>query len=264
MKFKYILIFSLIFSFELFCSSQRKPKLLVLIIDSENLPVYKQLRKIWRSYMHYNPEQVESYFIRGNPNLSRSHIIENDIIWSKTQESYIPGILNKTILSLEAMIPRINDFDYILRTNLSSFYVFPRLLKVLNKSPRSRFILSGGFVSPFDNSLKCPHGCGYIISRDLAELIIKNKSQILTSPQANAWPDDVVTCEFFYKNNLHKINDKKIDLSSISSWKKIKHKIPKKAFHFRVRNFNPKIRIKNEVYIQRKLLQRFYKNQVRS
>lgn len=47
----------------------------------------------------------------------------------------IPGILNKTVKGLEFLQPCFSDFDYILRTNLSSFYVFPKLLNFLHQAP---------------------------------------------------------------------------------------------------------------------------------
>ncbi|MCX6988703.1 MAG: hypothetical protein NTZ52_04285 [Chlamydiae bacterium] len=120
--------------------NHRNPKVLVLIIASDNFPgvdlvfPYPELKKIWRSYMHTNPN-IEAYFIQGDPNLSSPYEIQGDVIWSKTEENLRPGILNKTLLSIECMLPRINEFDYVLRTNLSSFYVFPRLLHFLQTLP---------------------------------------------------------------------------------------------------------------------------------
>ena len=77
-------------------------KILVLIIASDEYPVYVELQKIWRSYMHYNPKQVEAYFMKADPDLGTMSIIQDDVIWSKTSETLAPGIINKTILSIEA------------------------------------------------------------------------------------------------------------------------------------------------------------------
>ena len=118
----------------------RDIKILVLIICSDNLPVYPELQKIWRSYMHYDRNHVEAYFIKADPKLDVEYKIDNDVIWSKTDECLIPCITNKTLLSLEAMSSRFSDFDYVLRTNLSSFYVFPRLLNFLRTVLRLIFI----------------------------------------------------------------------------------------------------------------------------
>ena len=82
-----------------------KIKLLVLIIASDNLPVYVEEQKIWRSYMHLDPRHVEAYFIKGNPQLPANYFFKEDVIWSQTQDCIIPGILNKTLLSMEALMP---------------------------------------------------------------------------------------------------------------------------------------------------------------
>lgn len=149
-----------------FC--ERNLRVLVLIIASDQFPVYVELQKIWQSYIHSDPEHIETYFIRGDPNLPTSYEIKNDIIWSKTDEGWSPasaGIINKTVLSLEAMLPRLHEFDYILRTNLSSFYVFPRLLKFLETLPKKRCYAGSntGGDSPIAS------GCGFIISPDVAK-----------------------------------------------------------------------------------------------
>jgi hypothetical protein len=127
-----------------------KIKLLVLIIDSDDFPVYAKLREIWRSYMHIDPEHIAAYFIRGNENLTTQTVLIGDTIWSKTKEGWTPaspGILNKTILSMEFALSQTKhfDFDYILRTDLSSFFIFPRLLNFLSNCPREKFYC-GGFV----------------------------------------------------------------------------------------------------------------------
>jgi hypothetical protein len=106
-------------------------KLLVLIIASEDLPVYVELQKIWRAYMHSFPANVDAYFIKGDPNLPTKYQFVDDVIWSQTVENLIPGLINKTVLSLEAMLPKLHQYDYVLRANLSSFFHFPRLLEFL-------------------------------------------------------------------------------------------------------------------------------------
>ena len=147
----------------------------MLIIASDNLAIYKEEEKIWRSYMHSCPEHVEAYFIRGNPKLKRSSIVVDDIIWSQTKENVLPGILNKTILSLQHFLPRLQDkFDFVVRTNLSSFYVLPRLIAFARTLPRKNC-----YRGPVHSSktlcggLDWAAGYGMIISSDLAYKMAK-------------------------------------------------------------------------------------------
>jgi len=112
MRHKLLRIALLILSLLIFQSKtvakEREMKVLVLIICSDQFPgttltfPYKEMQEVWRSYMHRDPEHVEAYFIRANPHLNSMYEIQGDVIWSKTEENVIPGILNKTsyLLSL--------------------------------------------------------------------------------------------------------------------------------------------------------------------
>ena len=140
---KWILIFTCVFlsAQQAHAEKKRNLKILVLIIASDQVPLFEEFQKTWRAYMQEDPEHVEAYFIKGDPTLSQSYEIRGDTIWSRTEEGYVPesaGILNKTILSMKALLPKIRKSDYVLRTNLSSFFVFPRLLKFLEKLPSAR------------------------------------------------------------------------------------------------------------------------------
>lgn len=228
-------------------------KILVLIIASDNFPVYLALQKSWKSYMHSDPTHVESYFIRSNPDLPTTTMIENDIIWSKVTEGWTStgpaclGIVDKTILSIEAMLPRLHEFDYVLRTNLSSFYVFPRLLEELKKLPRKKCyfgsVLGEGIAS----------GCGFIISTDLARLMVQNKSYFM----GNNDHDDVVIGKFLRNQGVKLIPHKRFDLLSLNDWNAIKKNIPNDAFHFRVKN-DDQVRLVNDILIHAELMKIFY------
>lgn len=274
LKFLKLILCLIIFSQQIVKAKDGDIKVLVLIIASDYCPIdncniYPELQKIWRSYMHNDPKHVEAYFIRGNPNLKtryaingdsieiispsvRKYKIENDVIWSQTSEGWIPesaGILNKTILSMEAMLPRLNEFDYILRTNLSSFYVFPRFLNYLKTLPKNKcYCASGeGFGS----------GSGFIMSPDIVQLLIKNKNYFLNNAHSE---DDVLIGIFLRNKGIKLISHPRIDFLNIDDWNKNKNNIPGNVFQFRIKNNNHYIRIKDDIYIHNQLLKVFYNN----
>src|SRR6478672_11271514 len=93
--------------------SENKQKILVLIIASDDEPCYIELQRIWRSYMHQDLDHVETYFIKADPSLPFQSVIDGDVIWSQSSETIIPGIINKTIMSMELLLPRIKtEFNY--------------------------------------------------------------------------------------------------------------------------------------------------------
>lgn len=235
-------------------------KILVLIIacdinatfpdTPQNDPVYPELQKVWRSYMHLDPDHVEAYFMKSDPNLTAPFKIEGDTIWTQGQETWIPGILNKTIVSMEAMLPRLDEFDYIIRTNLSSFYVFPRLFKFLKTLPKEKCY--SGVRVPFHH-WSFMSGCGFILSPDLVRLLVQHKNQLYN----HSTIDDVVIGRFFYDQLVPFTDAPRTDFTSIRIWDEQKNTIPEYAFHFRTRN-PPGLRLSHELSIQKALLGMFY------
>ena len=141
-------------------------KVLILIISSDNDPVYAEHRKVWSSYMNSNP-QIESYFIqyRDGP-----QAIEENTLWLTGTESY-QNILPKTIDSLEYFLNKDN-YDYIIRTNMSSLWNFDNLLKYLETLPK-KMVYNGPFCEY--NGVHYASGCGIIMSPDLARIIVDTR-----------------------------------------------------------------------------------------
>ena len=140
-------------------------KIIILIIASDEQPVYIQMQNIWKKYMNLNPN-ILSYFIKFKNMNNPIEIIEiddlNNTIWVNGNESYIPGILDKTIKVIKFLL-KTQTFDFIYRTNLSSFLNLDRLYNYIIKNnhinyagPRDPTFISG---SGFFLSLKA---CNYL------------------------------------------------------------------------------------------------------
>lgn len=227
------------------------PKVLVLIIANDDKEYYLEEQKIWRSYMHLDREHVEAYFIKASPDLEQPYLVVEDEIWSKTLENYVPGILNKTILSMEALLPRLDEFDYVLRTNLSSFYYFPKLLDFLKRLPPTECYSA---VIGQHNG-KFGSGAGFILSPDLVKLLINYKEKLLDT---TSFPDDVVIGRFFLQHNIGIIPAKRLDFSSRSAFIKHRNQKLSKHYHFRLKHDQEHLRNTEEVYLQKTLTEMFY------
>ncbi len=224
------------------------PKILVLIIACDSPEVFFENQKTWRSYMHLDREHVEVYFIKADPKLDTTSSIVDDVIWSKTEENYIPGILNKTILSMEAILPRLDEFDYVLRTNLSSFYYFPKLLEFLKTAPQTNFYCGVDYYGWFAS------GAGFILSPDLVKLLVENKSHFLDNMASF---DDVLIGHFLRPRGVPIVPADRVDLTSIERWNSHDKNFAD-HFHFRVKNDHYHLRITDEVFIQRELAKMLY------
>jgi hypothetical protein len=227
------------------------PKVLVLIIANDDKDYYLEEQTIWRSYMHLDREHVEAYFIKGNSDVEQPYLIFEDEIWSKTSENYVPGILNKTILSMEAMLPRLHEFDYVLRTNLSSFYYFPKLLDFLKNLPSTRAYSAviGNWHGQFGS------GAGFILSTDLVKMLINHKTELLDNTR---FPDDVVIGHFFLQRNITIIPAKRLDFPSYKAFVKHQNRNLSKHYHFRLKHENEELRSTEEIYLQTIFRDMFY------
>lgn len=262
MNFRSI-FFSLLFVFMLFfhlsinsvendseTSFGRKNKILVLIIASDDQPVYVKFQQIWRSYMHLDPEHVEVYFMKSDPDLPTDSEIVDDTIYIKGNESIIPGIIQKTLASMELFQSRLNEFDYVLRTNLSSFYVFPRLLNFLKLLPTERCycgVIGGGEIGYVS-------GAGFLLSPDLVKILIDGKEIIVEDPDN----DDVAIGHYLNNFNIPLLSANRQDFLSLHSWLLNKDYISPNIFHFRVKQENPALREYEDIFIQSALLKKFY------
>lgn len=236
------------------------PKTLILIIASDADPIYIALQKVWRTYMHTDPEHFEAYFIKADPNLPVKYKIDGDIIWSQSVESLEPGILNKTILSLECMLPRIKsgEFDYILRTNLSSFYILPGLLSYLKTCPTQRFYGGSsacGFIYKRGHKYHAGSGSGFLLSSDMAQLLAENKHNLIDDI---SMADDVAIGHFFEINKIKLKQHPRLDFYTKTDFLQKHHKITSKNFQIRVKNNQHRLRISDDIYIYNELLSKFY------
>lgn len=140
-------------------SSKKHYKLVILIIASR-APHYDIFTHIWMQYMHKFPE-VKSFFLYADESIDNDLYIDEYSITYKDKESYIPGILFKT-LAAKKFCKKYLSYNYILRTNLSSFVHIPRLLKYLDEQPKKDFMCTNLEYFPlvlndedFDKNDKC-------------------------------------------------------------------------------------------------------------
>ena len=140
-------------------------KVLMLIISSDTDPVYAEHRKVWSSYMNSN-SQIECYFIqyRDGP-----QAIDGNTFWLNGVESF-SAILTKTLDSLEYFLK--NQYDFIVRTNLSSIWNFNVLLNYLETLPKEG--VYNGYIGHFNN-FRFASGSGYIMTPDIGQILLQNR-----------------------------------------------------------------------------------------
>lgn len=151
---------------------------LILIISDDSLPHYRNNKDVWRSYMN-SRSNIHCYFIEFNPDESKVYpYIENNTIYFKGEESR-QNILIKTINSMEYFMNSGVQYDFIVRTNLSSVWDFDAFNQYLNKLSTKK--IYAGSIGPFYNPdnfnvwFYFVGGMGIIMSNDICKLIIENR-----------------------------------------------------------------------------------------
>jgi len=138
---------------------------LIILIIAHDEGYYLEMQELWRIYMNKS-KNIKSFFIKYKSDLNEEIILENDTIFVKGYESFIPGCLDKTVKSIEFLLNNI-EFDFIFRTNLSSVVNLNKLYGLLNTD-----IQSAGVIGKTQNG-KFLSGAGILLNRDVCKLIIE-------------------------------------------------------------------------------------------
>ena len=149
---------------------------------------------------------------------------------------------------MENFLPSLNNYDYVIRTNLSSFYYFPNLLKYLKTLPKEKCY--NAVVGYYDGQT-FGGGAGIIFSRDVVELMIMNKSEL---SDYSSYPDDVAIAKFLRNYDIEVTPAPRVDIYTYSSWVENMNTIPSDAFHFRFKNAHDHLRLTEEVQMQKEAL----------
>ncbi len=188
-------------------------KILIMVLSYDDGGLYtKFMQTQLETWDSIDVEDIKTYFYYGN--CSENKICDN-VIHLDISES-LENCTSKTLMSFEQIINL--DFDYLYRTNSSS-YVDKRLIKTLvSDKPKKNFY--AGHVGVFQNTRFCS-GSGYFLSKDLVELLLQNKNAL-----DYELIDDVSFGNFLISNNIIPTNLDRFDVYQPND-------IPSNHFHYR-------------------------------
>lgn len=143
-------------------------KILILCLSHFDNDIYTKFYKTQKNtWDSIEVEDVKTLYFVGN---KKGNYIKDEIINTDVSESLI-NCGYKTLKAFELV--KDFDFDFIFRTNSSS-YVDKFLLKqYLNEKPKEKFY--SGVVGNHEG-IKFSSGSGFIITKDLVDLVLQNKN----------------------------------------------------------------------------------------
>lgn len=150
-------------------------KVLCIAIASKS-PLYDKFAEVWKMYMNSRP-WIKSFLIYGGSDKLK---VVGDEIHFPVHENFIPGILHKTIWAMRETIGL--EYDYLLRTNLSSFWILDRIPAFLEKIPKTNTIFSNYEYPIVANAPGMLDGSGMWFSKDVVQKICNHKDFNYSAP----------------------------------------------------------------------------------
>jgi hypothetical protein len=174
--------------------NKHKYDIIFLIISSKNKNFYQEMKRLTRIYMIKYSYSINFFFVESDPNINpEMEIIGNDI-FIKNKETYIPGIFIKTIKALKYINDNYN-YDYLIRTNASSFFNIENMLKYLSNLPKEKFAI--GFTLNIPKYGNFLHGTSIIITKDISYYLYKFYNKYY-----NKIADDVIISLILKSQNI--------------------------------------------------------------
>lgn len=208
-------------------------KIINLIIYSNTTDVYKPMFDILNKY-YSNYKNIKTYFISFDNNNEKfknnDYYLDNNLLIFKGIESLVPGVLNKTLKALHYC--KEFEYDYIVRTNISTIINYNNLIKYLEKNPINFYgggennILSwngGGINDDTWYGTNFISGTSIILSKKCVNFIIENENKIIKEivddvslgilfrEHYNKYKPETINSKYYIKTPIF-IKDNKIDI----------------------------------------------------
>lgn len=175
-----------------------KTNVIILVLSHFEEPYVMLENCIKNTWANHNFDNVKLFFYHGG---------EKELIYpDKIITNYPEGLDNigyKTIRTFEILLKNY-DFDYVFRTNSSSYINIEKLLTYLENKPRKSFY--HGLIGKHLD-LNYASGSGYFLSKDLVEKIVENK---------NFWPhqliDDLAIAHLLRDLNVYPSEAPRLDI----------------------------------------------------
>ena len=169
---------------------RKKYRALVLVLASDSNALFKMFKSVWEQMMFTEPD-VGIFFVYGGKEVALTQ--PWDLVFRHIPESY-PVRLHK-VYEAFALLDRLFDYDFMVRTNLSTFWVLGRLLRQLDRLPTKLCYVGDGPLPPW----RAAHERWYLSGTDT----IVNRYMITSLVQQRDklnWhvPEDDAMGQFFH------------------------------------------------------------------
>jgi len=193
-------------------------KILICVLSLEEDPyisLEKTIRDTWASKSYPNVDII--YYYGGSDGIK----MVGDKFYSNTPEG-LYNIGYKTLNMFDYVLNNM-EFDYIFRTNSSSYVNIEKLLDFIKDKPKEKFY-SG--VIGNHGGINFASGSGYFISKDLVGLVVRERDK-----WDHTLIDDVSLGKLMSENNVKIYRGERCDITNYSHYMN-------NYYHYRVKTEN--------------------------
>jgi hypothetical protein len=170
---------------ESFNSNDSEFKILNLVLySSDNGGPYDRMRVMTDKY-YKNFPFVTTYYYCFKPDLKSEFELQDNILYVKGDETFIPGILQKTIDAFEYFKEEIPKYRYVVRSNISTIIRFDLLQEDLKNNAVGygcalcwNMEYNKNKAALPENTIIFSSGTSIIFSSDVVMNIINNKNKL--------------------------------------------------------------------------------------
>ena len=184
---------------------------IILIIATNNTPYFNNCRNVWKRYINLYPA-LKIFFVYGKLNQLLEDRDSNDIVYDDIVEHNTFTTIQKSLTAMK-YISLNYTYDYLIKTNLSTFWNLNLIDNLLDKCPKEKCYAGGHDLSPFfigEPLCQIIHtplysGVCTILTPDIIELFFKNLSKF-----SFTLPDDISLGLFmpYVESNKYTINER--------------------------------------------------------
>lgn len=206
-------------------------KILILVLSCDSNPLYRELANtIKNTWGNHKSEDVTIIYYSYKDNIPDTYI-EKSLIGTNNYDLYLKGVEKfdsigkKTIDCFKYILKNNYEFDYIFRTNLSSYINIKEMLLFMKNKQKSNYC--SAIIGKY-GEIKYPSGCGYFLSNDLVNLVVNNEHLL-----KHQYIDDVALGDLLMQLNIPIQNDaKRIDIIDES----LHYLVDTKNYHYRCKH----------------------------
>lgn len=146
-------------------------KILHLVLYSKN--TYYDVMKSITDNFYGIYKNVDTYYYYFDDSINNDYELTKNELKIKGIESYKPGILDKTIKAFKYFENKLNDYDYIVRSNISTIIDFDKIYKILYKKNYDY-----GFYLFNRSEYRFSSGTSILLSNKMVFFILENINKI--------------------------------------------------------------------------------------